>query len=1249
MAVEETAWQLVEALCSEQRWRWRAGDHLLVEAYLQQHPTLDADANLVLELVYNEVLLREEHGETPGPEEYVRRFPRLADRLQPLFEVHGALEAEHFGSKSTGPMGKNTPGESRGGIGTPVPKAPVEYPAVAGFEILGELGRGAMGVVYRARQINLNRTVALKMIRPDRVPGTDGLQRFRSEAEAAAALDHAHIVPIYEVGEWRAGEGSPAVPYFSMRLIEGGSLDRQIDRFRRQPRAAAQLMATLARAIHFAHQRRILHRDLKPGNILLDEHGQPHVTDFGLAQRLPNPALPATSSNSAPVAEVVGTPSYMAPEQAYPPSSSHEAKADAKAGGACQPTRGGVTTVDWACQPTRAGVTTAADVYSLGAILYELLTGRPPFRGETVQGILEQVRTRSPSPPRILNPAADRDLETICLKCLEKEPGQRYGSAEALAEDLERWLAHEPIRARPVTARERFGLWCRRKPLVALLSAAACLAVATALAASTIGYRSVERLWRDSQQNLRRSLLFEAQALRQSEAPGRRRLALDALKRAAAIQPGTDLRNEYVRCLDLFDIEVIRDFFIPSAAKPGDILNDPVRAGETPPTASFTLGATWLIGKGGLGANANSLRTFGPGCAVEFDPAAAQVRALFPIQSTAKSRTEISPDGRFLVSWTHDQPGARLWDWSAQGKPADLADSNGHALVPRCAVFNDRADLLAMASETQADKHSAIIVYQLNHEAPEIVTRWEVPFKGLDCLRFNPAGTILAASLHKERDGANKPAHEIGLWNLAQKDGQASFLQLDTDGPWVSCRQPRRIDFSPDGKLLVAAGINGAIKQWNVEPVFRREAPALLWTRSLAPQRADHIHFSPDGRWLATSNQQGNLQVWDAQSGNQVAQASPVPSSRPPQPQDLATERINIMTNVDPNADKGLRLWAFVAPLGQTIDLRAFNQPSELPPPFIDALVFSADDRWLACAARNLSAPYLLPLQEPRPVPIALRGTPGQQALAFSSQGDRLWCLSRQGNHRFWDLPSLQSTEEKTALQGITALAVNSKDERIALLNDRGERLKIINLDSPGALHGWDLRQSSLVRGESPSFFKFASTVRLDREGAFAAVMVEQEQKPYVKVLNLVAGSELFAAELPGPGQCVALAAGARRVAAGQGKQILVYEPANGTMLATLVKHETKVTDLSFDRFGTLLASAAEDGTICLWNPHNSEPLLTMPAVQESLWHIALSPSGRWLATGNTHGQVRLWDLEDMHRRLQSAGLDYPSPPIPQE
>jgi serine/threonine protein kinase/Flp pilus assembly protein TadD len=291
------------------------------------------------------------------------------------------------------------------------------------YQLLEEIGRGGQGVVYRARQKSLNRTVALKVIGLGQWSTTPHLRRFRRDAEAAASLEHPQIVPIYEIGE---RDGSC---YFSMKFVEGGQLDEVLKREAMSIRRAAELLIKMARTVHFAHERGILHRDIKPGNILLDRHGEPHLTDFGLARLIEQES---TITNSF---DVLGTPSYMAPEQA--------------AGQAKE-------------------LTAAADVYSLGAVFYQMLTGQPPFAGGTTYETIRLVMERDPRNPRLWNPKIDVDLATICLKCLEKDPHQRYPSAGALAEDLERWLRHEPIRARRTNVFIRGKKWLQRNPTTAV-------------------------------------------------------------------------------------------------------------------------------------------------------------------------------------------------------------------------------------------------------------------------------------------------------------------------------------------------------------------------------------------------------------------------------------------------------------------------------------------------------------------------------------------------------------------------------------------------------------------------------------------------------------------------------------------------------------------------------------------------------------------------------------------------------------
>jgi len=332
-------------------------------------------------------------------------------------------------------------------------KATQPWPRIPGYEILGELGRGGMGIVYKARQVKLKRMVALKMVMTGKEAGAF-LVRFQNEAEAVARLQHPHIVQLYEVCQH---EGQP---FLVMEYVPGGNL---LDRFGGTPlpaRQAAQLVEVLAQAMHHAHQQGIIHRDLKPANILLADEDIPKITDFGLAKFLVKPAAGQTVTGA-----VMGTASYMAPEQA---------------------------------QGKNKEVSFATDIYALGAILYEELTGRPPFKGSSLLETLALVRSAEVVPPSLLQPRIPRNLETICLKCLEKEPGRRYPSALALADDLRHYRNNEPIVARPASLVKRGGKWAKRQPVIAALLAAVVLITAVGFGLVLYKWQRAETGWREA-------------------------------------------------------------------------------------------------------------------------------------------------------------------------------------------------------------------------------------------------------------------------------------------------------------------------------------------------------------------------------------------------------------------------------------------------------------------------------------------------------------------------------------------------------------------------------------------------------------------------------------------------------------------------------------------------------------------------------------------------------------------------------
>ncbi|MBX7106868.1 MAG: protein kinase, partial [Gemmataceae bacterium] len=473
----------VARLLAEQRQHWRGGRRTPVESLLSDFKVAAADSEIILDLIYNEVILRQECGESPALADYAPRFPHLTDQLKMLFEIDcGLVAAISTPLKETVRWGRVDVGHENGLTQFQIP----------GFEVLQQLGRGGMGVVYKARQLALDRIVAIKVIRAGLHADAEDLRRFRTEALAAARLQHPNIAQIHDVDEY---DGRP---FIVLEYVAGGGLDRHLAAGPVPPTDAARLTEHLARAVQFAHERGVVHRDLKPANVLVSTAGDAPPADHGDSTWRTNvPAGSWTASASLKITDfglakvsdvdaartqtghILGTPMYMAPEQA--------------AG-------------------RNEEVGPATDVYSLGAILYECLTGHPPFQGQSPLDTLSLVQNQEPVPPRRTQPRVPRDLENICLKCLEKEPRNRYDSAQSLADDLARFLAGKPVLARPVRFWWRGVRWLRRHPTGSTAITLGFLLLLSALIAFWQGSDKQSRIDRAVEFALR-----EAEALRNDQ------------------------------------------------------------------------------------------------------------------------------------------------------------------------------------------------------------------------------------------------------------------------------------------------------------------------------------------------------------------------------------------------------------------------------------------------------------------------------------------------------------------------------------------------------------------------------------------------------------------------------------------------------------------------------------------------------------------------------------------------------------
>ena len=726
---------------------------------------------------------------------------------------------------------------------------------IGDYELLEELARGGMGVVYRARQVSLNRQVAIKVLLGGALANPSFLERFRREAEAAASLNHPHIVSVYEVAEH---EGQP---YISMELIEGCSLAELVRDQPLPPRRAAQLLKTIAEAVQVAHDRGLLHRDLKPSNVLVDALDRPHIMDFGLAKWIATETPSRAWHDLTLTGQVLGTPNYMSPEQA---------------------------------DPARGRTSVASDVYALGSILYQLLTGRPPFLAETITQTLRMVAENDPVLARQLNPHLPRDLETICARCLEKDPHARYGSARELSEELARYLNNEPILARPINVPARWMRWCRRKPALAgaLLAGTVLLmviAVGSPIAAlrlnasrhqeATMRARA-EAAERETEWQLYSALLEQARATVLSGELGQRTRAMDAIGRASVISNSVELRREMVAALALPDLRFERSLPYSDAYTVRSL--DP----------AFERIA---LGRGRGPVQIRSLTDD------------ALLATLLPSTNLPAHAGWWNPDGRYLAvkrdrsggGWVTDW---EIWETSGWRRVLLLVD------VPRLAVsFHPRLPQL-LAGHRNGD-----------------VSLWDLP-SGQEMARLT--GLPTAAQLEFAPDGARFAIANgkgdrwtLSVFNLAGGQLLSSNVFADIL-PFMQ--------WHPVGRGLVAAGRSGDLHWMDAQTgrshVVGRHKSEARWTK-----------FSPDGAYLITGGWEREMTCWDAQTLRRafgVAMNGYVGNFRGDSGA-LALDRrdsVQVYTFTHPSAHR-----EFVGDLGTDVDHASF----------------SPDGRWLAASGQR--------------------------------------------------------------------------------------------------------------------------------------------------------------------------------------------------------------------------------------------------------------------------------------------------------
>ncbi|HYT92139.1 MAG TPA: protein kinase, partial [Gemmataceae bacterium] len=877
---------------------------------------------------------------------FLARHPDLTEGLSVFLDDREAFERCAGGDSAILPLDSAPTVIQR--QTTPL-SAPVGIGRIGDYELLQEVGRGGMGIVYKARQKSLNRIVALKMILAGRLAAPGDVQRFRAEAEAAANLDHPNILPIYEVGAYQGQH------FFSTKLIDGGSLAERLPELVGQPRRAVEPLAQVARAIHFAHRAALIHRDLKPANILLDADGRPYVADFGLAKRILAEPGVSTPRNVTQTGTIVGTPAYMPPEQAR----------------------------------ANKQLTTACDIYSLGAILYELLTGRPPFRRDTPLETLLDVLAREPVALRSLKPELDRDLETIVRTCLEKDPARRYRSAEALAEDLERWLAGEPISARAVGRAERAWRWCRRNPALAAASTLAAAALVAAVIA-TAGY-GVEQSRRATEQghateNLRRAL----DEARQQRHEAQRLSANFALERGLTVCALGDVRRGLLWIARSEQLAPEDEKALRRAAR----INLAEWGREVSPLR-LTFPAPFPLGAGRDSTCVaitpdGRLIAVGEENAVRLWDARTGRQLGEPLEHGGPmGQVFFSPDGQRLLSGGSGNGPWRLWDPRTRqpvGAPLKESDGSQYALFSGESKF-----VLTVNRDGPVHLWDAVTGRLLRPlRLPDKTTLLQAVFLPNDrgLLAACSDRTVRSWDTATGEERARPFVHPQAVSGVALRPDGKAFLtgcadknarlwSLETGKllmpPWKHPAAVKSVGFSADGRraLTVAAD---TVRTWDA-------ALGQLLTETQVPATPRHVRLTADGETLVVAEYGGfrvAVRFYDALTG--LPSGQPLDESRGVWSLSLTPESREVIVGAH-----GAKLWG----LPEHRDLGLFFR-HDGP---LTAAVFSPDGKQIATAGQDALVRIWdgttgKPLGEPLPHRGAVN------AIAFSPEGQTLLALS---------------------------------------------------------------------------------------------------------------------------------------------------------------------------------------------------------------------------------------------------------------
>lgn len=1088
------------------------------------------------------------------------------------------------------------------------------FPRLFGdFELLAELGRGGMGVVYRARQLSLNRDVALKILPGGEFARPEFRKRFRAEALTAARLQHPNIVAIYEVGEH---EG---LPFFAMELVCGRTLAEIIRDGALSPDKAAEYCLSLSRAVHFAHSKGVLHRDLKPPNILLDAFDQPRLTDFGLARSL------GANSDLTLSGQTVGSPAYMPPEQALGKSET---------------------------------LGPAADVYSLGAILYHLIAGRPPFQGSTLPQVLRQVQEDEPIPPKRLNPGIPEDLQTIGLKCLQKDPAQRYHSAQDLADDLQRFLRSEAIQARPLSRTGRVWLWCRRRPAVAALSASVLLLLVI------VAFGSSAAAWRVSR------------------ARGAERMER---KRAESANTGLQVANTRLAAtIDLLELQRAEDFFRANESAAGVahfsaiLRRDPSNSIAASRLVSALVHRHWVLPVARPIRHEENLQM------VVFSP---DHRQVLSVSGEDHASVLQCPHGELLFRLTHHRR-VLMGNYSSDGHLIITADAGGAARLWNATNGQPLAAPL---------RHDAEVLWaEFNHDGRQLVTvggqtakLWDTATGGLRhsltnhdlklrWAHFSPDGERVATVTE---DGA------IRLW-----DSRSGSFLFEFAG---HRSRVNALAFSPSGRRIAAAGSQGTAWVWNLSDP---PGPGIALVHSAEIFPIWHVAFSPDDQFVLSTSEDTTARVWNATNGFPVGrpllhEGGVVFGDFTPDGQTIVTTSTDTSARIwnwnfgislvqplrhrkpvryaafssggarlatvssdsttrfwdltaraalpievrhdqpvtsitfNPRAnvllttsfDKTARLWNAVngQPLGEPIRHQAAVLCGDFSPDGARVVTGCEDGSAQVhdCAAGRITGG---PVRHHRPI----------RSVRFSHDSKRFITASADATARIWDAQSgLARTAPLSHQDGILSASF-SPDDRFVVTISEDQTARVWDSQTGEAVTE-PLRHRDHVKWAdfSPDSRKVVTASKDDT----ACIWDISTSRPLVPLLQhaRIVERALFSPD------------GQRVVTVSQDRTARIWDAATGQALTPPLQHETAVSHLSYSPDGRRILTGGWNGLVRVWDATTGQPLTEWLYAGGKLAALSFDSTGERIATGADGGFARVWALPLAQAPVPGWFLDF--------